>query len=59
MTRGLTVQALLITEDGGNEIQTNERRLAPHGLDLTFSRVADGKVLKTISGALRRVEETK
>jgi hypothetical protein len=55
----LTVQALLITEDGGYEIQTYERRLAPHGLDLTFSRVADGKVLKTISGVLRRVEETK
>ena len=51
----LTVQALLITEDGGYEIQTYERRLAPHGLDLTFSRVADGKVLKTISGVLRRV----
>ena len=32
----LTVQALLITEDGGYEIQTYERRLAPHGLDLTF-----------------------
>jgi hypothetical protein len=55
----LTVQALLITEDGGYEIQTYERRLAPHGLDLTFSRVADGKILKTISGVLRRVEETK
>ena len=55
----LTVQALLITEDGGYEIQTYERRLAPHGLDLTFSRVSDGKVLKTISGVLRKVEETK
>jgi hypothetical protein len=55
----LTVQALLITEDGGYEIQTYERRLAPHGLDLTFSRVADGKVLKTISGVLRRAEEVK
>ena len=55
----LTVQALLITEDGGYEIQTYERRLAPHGLDLTFSRVADGKVLKTISGVLRRAAETK
>jgi len=55
----LTVQALLVTEDGGYEIQTYERRLAPHGLDLTFSRVADGKILKTISGVLRRVDETK
>jgi hypothetical protein len=55
----LTVQALLITEDGGYEIQTYERRLAPHGLDLTFSRVSDGKVLKTINGVLRKVEETK
>ena len=54
----LTVQALMITEDGGYEIQTYERRLAPHGLDLTFSRVADGKVLKTISGVLRRAAET-
>jgi hypothetical protein len=53
----LTVQAMLITEDGGYEIQTYERSLAPHGLDLTFSRVADGKVLKTINGVLRRAEE--
>jgi len=53
----LTVQALLITEDGGYEIQTYERRLAPHGLDLTFSRVEDGKILKTINGVLRRVDE--
>ena len=50
----LTVQALIITEDGGYEIQTYERRLAPHGLDLTFSRVADGKILKTINGVLRK-----
>jgi hypothetical protein len=50
----LTVQALLITEDGGYEIQTYERRLAPHGLDLTFSRIADGKILKTINGVLRK-----
>lgn len=50
----LTVQALLITEDGGYEIQTYERRLAPHGLDLTFSRIADGKILKTIDGVLRK-----
>ncbi|QQP90976.1 hypothetical protein IGS68_07080 [Skermanella sp. TT6] len=53
----LTVQALLITEDGGYEIQTYERTLAPHGLDLKFSRVSDGKVLKTISGVLRRVKD--
>ncbi|UEM19457.1 hypothetical protein JL100_020515 [Skermanella mucosa] len=52
----LTVQALLITDDGGYEIQTYERTLAPHGLDLKFSRVSDGKVLKTISGVLRRVK---
>ena len=50
----LTVQALIITEDGGYEIQTYERRLAPHGLDLTFSRIADGKILKTIDGVLRK-----
>ncbi|WP_037457736.1 hypothetical protein [Skermanella stibiiresistens] len=56
-TDTLTVQALLITEDGGYEIQTYERKLAAHGLDLTFSRVADGKVLKTISGVLRRVKD--
>jgi len=53
----LTVQALLINDDGGYEIQTYERRLAPHGLDLTFSRVRDGKVLKTIDAVLRRVKE--
>ncbi|WP_158046550.1 hypothetical protein [Skermanella pratensis] len=53
----LTVQALLITDEGGYEIQTYERTLAPHGLDLKFSRVSDGKVLKTIDGVLRRVKD--
>jgi hypothetical protein len=55
----LTVQMLLINDDGGYEIQTYERRLAPHGLDLTFSRVRDGKVLKTINAVLKRVVEGK
>ena len=55
----VTVQMLLINDDGGYEIQTYERRLAPYGLDLTFSRVRDGKVLKTIDAVLKRVVEGK
>ena len=52
----LTVNSLLVFEDGGYEIQTYERTLIDGGMSLDFSRVRNGDVLKKIKGKLRRVE---
>ena len=51
----LSVYALIIREDGGYEMQQYDRTLLPNGnLDLVFTRVKDGKPLKTIRGVLAR-----
>ena len=51
----LTIYALLITDEGSYEIQVYERTLTEAGMDLRFSRVRDGQVLKQINGTLERV----
>jgi hypothetical protein len=53
----LTVHALLITDDGGYEIQVYQRTLTSDGMTLTFSRNRNGQELKTVSGALVRSAE--
>ena len=52
----LTVHALMITDDGGYEVQVYERTLTETGLDLTFSRIRDGEQLKLIKGTLKKVK---
>ena len=52
----LTVYALHVLEDGGYEMQTYERRRVPGGLDLKYSRVRDGEILRTVRGTLAEVE---
>ena len=52
----LTIYALHVLEDGGYEMQTYERRRIPGGLDLKYSRVRDGEILRTVSGTLAEVE---
>lgn len=52
----LFVYAMLITEDGGYEMQTYERTLTPVGMNLTYSRVRDGKMMRTVEGTLKRVK---
>lgn len=53
----LTVYALMITADGGYELQTYERTLENDGgLHLEFSRIRNGVPLKFITGTLRRVD---
>ncbi len=47
--------ALFVTESGGYEMQTYEYTLVPGGLDLRYSRVRDGEVLRTVTGKLKRV----
>lgn len=50
----LVVHAMIITEDGGYEMQTYERTLVAEGLDLRFTRIRDGKPLREINTLLRR-----
>lgn len=52
----LTVHALHVLEDGGYEMQTYERKRVPEGLDLKYSRVRDGKILRTVNGMLFEVK---
>ncbi len=50
----LTVYALLITDEGGYEMQVYQRTLTAQGLALSFSRFRDGEQLKAIKGTLLR-----
>ena len=50
----MTVYALLITDDGGYELQVYDRTLTKDGLQLTFRRFRNHKILKTISARLLR-----
>lgn len=51
----LTIHALIITDEGGYEMQVYERVLAPGGLDLRYSRVRDGTILRTVTGKVKKV----
>ena len=53
----LRVHALLITDDGGYEMQVYRRTLTADGMTLEFSRNRNGKELKTIYGNLQRKAE--
>ena len=46
--------ALLINDDGGYEMQAYDRTLAAEGLNLKYSRIRDGRQLRTIEALLRR-----
>jgi hypothetical protein len=48
--------ALFVTENGGYEMQTYEYTLVPGGLNLRYSRVRDGEVLRTVTGKLKKVK---
>jgi hypothetical protein len=51
----LTVHAMLITDDGGYEMQTYERTLVEGGMILKFLRNQNGVEMRTIIGKLKRV----
>lgn len=51
----LFVYAMLITDDGGYEMQVYERTLTSNGMELTYSRVRNGEILRTVRGTLKRV----
>jgi len=48
----MTIFSMLILNDGGYEMQTYDRRLTAEGMDLLFSRVRNGLILKAISARL-------
>jgi hypothetical protein len=47
--------ALFVAETGGYEMQTYERTLVAAGMDLRYSRVRDGEVLRTVTGKLKKI----
>ncbi len=53
--RTLTIFGMLITDDGGYEMQTYDRILTEQGMELQFSRVRNGEVLRAIRGELERI----
>ena len=50
----LRVHALIIRQDGGYELQIYNRVLTTTGLELSYSRIRDGEVLRTVDGTLIR-----
>jgi len=50
----LWMYALFVTDTGGYEMQTYERALVPGGMDLRYSRVRDGEILRTVTGKLKK-----
>lgn len=54
--QSLIVYSLLITDNGGYEMQEYVRTLTDQGLSLKFSRIRDGKPLKVIRGEYSRVK---
>ena len=51
----LIVRSLIVTDEGGYEIQVYERRLTEDGMDLLFKSYRDGVQMKEIAGTLKRV----
>jgi hypothetical protein len=45
---------MLITDDGGYEMQVYRRTLTDDGMSLSFSRNRNGQELKTVYGVLAR-----
>jgi len=51
----LTVYSVFVTDDGGYEMQSYDRTLVNAGMELAFTRVADGRPAETITAKLTRV----
>lgn len=52
----LIVYAMIINDEGGYEMQVYKRTLTPTGLDLSYSRVRDGEILRTVTADLKRIK---
>ena len=55
--RTLTINSLLVHDDGSYEMQTYDRTLSDAGMTLYFTRVRDGKLVRSVSGTLVKVED--
>jgi hypothetical protein len=55
--RTLTIDSLLVHEDGSYEMQTYDRTLTDAGMELYFTRFRDGRLVRSVSGTLTRVED--
>ena len=52
----MTVHTLLITDEGGYEMQTHRRTLTTEGMSLKFTRVRNDEVKRTVTGSLVKVK---
>ena len=53
----LTVNSLLVHDDGSYEIQTYDRTLDDAGMALYFTRVRDGKLVRSVTGTLVKIDD--
>ena len=51
----LSIYSVFVTDDGGYEMQVYDRTLVEGGMELTFTRIADGRPAETITAKLTRV----
>ena len=51
----LRVHALIIREDGGYKLLSYDRVLTEIGLDLYYSRIRVGELLRVVTGTLKRL----
>lgn len=54
--KSLVVYGLIVTDEGGYELQVYERTLKPGGMTVRFTRIHDGKQLKEITGEVKRAK---
>ena len=55
--RTLTVYSLLVHDDGSYEIQTYARTLSDAGMELYFTRVRDGQLVRSVRGTMVKIED--
>jgi hypothetical protein len=52
---GLVISSFAINESGKPELQTYRRSLRGKEMRLEFTNVTDGKLVRTVTGSLRRI----
>ncbi len=55
--RTLTIHSLLVHEDGSYEMQTYDRTLTDASMELYFTRFRDGRLVRSVSGIMAKVED--
>lgn len=52
--QGMHVYSFVVLEDGSYELQIYDRKLTDIGIDISFQRIVDGKVVRQITGTTAR-----